>query len=183
MGILYKIAHLHKKEKDAERVNEWNIENYIKFYSNEIADKNGRFLKDILKFGYFRLEGEHDYIQELFPTDEESFYNLEAPMFSKQEMRQIQDNEKVRQNIKKSYDVMIDFWKLKREGYPTWFCDGNHNCLRVTRVLKSLNLFNLYDLADELSNLLEEKIKEFEDVIPVATKYWRAAAKYRRDDL
>ena len=83
MGILYKIAQMRKRNKDIEKVEEWNIENFTQFYMNDIADMNERQIKDILKYNKAQLECIHDYIQEIFPTDEESFYNVEAPVFAK----------------------------------------------------------------------------------------------------
>lgn len=184
MGILYKIAQMRKRKQDIERIEEWDIDNFTKFYMNDVADINGRRIKDILKYNQNQLECIHDYIQELFPTDEESFYNVEAPMFEKSELENIQKKHVViRNNITSAYNMMVDFWGLRKEGYPIWFHDGDHNCLRVTRVLKSLNLFGCYDLADELNALLENKIAEFGKEVPVANEYWNNAATYKRNDL
>jgi hypothetical protein len=48
--------------------------NLVRFYRGEEADDQGRWLKDYWSWDYDRLEGIHDYIQQMFP--------LARPVFS-----------------------------------------------------------------------------------------------------
>lgn len=185
MQLLKKIKSiLINNNSDTDWIREWTADNFIHFYMNDKSDTDGRMIEDILSFNDIQLEKVHDYIQEIFPTDEESAYNLDAPVFEKNELRNIYKRHIViRNNITSAFNMMVDFWGLRKEECPDWFYDGNHNCLRVTRVLKSLNLFGAYELADELTVLLKNKIKQFPNAVPKAEKYWKSASKYKRDDL
>lgn len=157
----------------------WTIEDFKKFYAGKSPDFYGRTIGDILSYDKKRLESEHNYIQQLFPTDEESSYYSEAPVFSKSELEGILlYDETIRNNVCRAYELMVDFWDLRKDGCPRWFSDRNHNCLRVTRVLKSLNLLGCHELADEFYHLLMKKVELYGKNVRVATRYWINASKY-----
>ena len=46
--------------------------NFVDFLTNKKADFNGRFLQDIWNYSDIEIEHTHDFIQILFPLNEES---------------------------------------------------------------------------------------------------------------
>lgn len=123
--------------------------------------------------GYYQLEKKHDYIQWLFPLSVPSAFQKGAPLIQPWEAvafkrRDPQGFAEVQQKMKRSLDLMLGFYGLKRtsDGKITqkrfffwrssvWLTRDNHNLLRLTRILRSLNLFGLHDEAKYLFGALQ----------------------------
>ncbi|XP_051967431.1 opioid growth factor receptor-like protein 1 [Xyrauchen texanus] len=100
---------------------------------------------------YNRLERVHSYIQWLFPLQEPGM-NWDAHVLTKKEIKLFREDENAKNNLVKSYKLMLDFYgiELVNESTgevthaPNWqdrFRNLNrntHNNLRITRILKSL---------------------------------------------
>ena len=54
----------------------------VRFYRGDAPDARGRTLDDILAWDDEQLEAVHDYIQWLFPLDEPSRFNPDAPLLT-----------------------------------------------------------------------------------------------------
>uniref|UniRef100_A0A8C5M1B2 Integrase catalytic domain-containing protein n=1 Tax=Leptobrachium leishanense TaxID=445787 RepID=A0A8C5M1B2_9ANUR len=141
------------------------IRNY-EFYMNwRKFDPKGEFIETILQKwhnNYELLEGNHDYIQWLFPTRSQGQNFYSSPL-NPQEARLMIDTSEVQQRIRRAYKMMLKFFSVKlvgengedtevteverAENFAARF--GNltanpHNNLRITRVLLSLG-----ELGDE----------------------------------
>lgn len=98
------------------------------------------------------LEVNHAYIQWLFPLFEPGMNRLQPPM-TQAEADLIAQNTFAKQNMIKSFHMMLDFWGFKYDPvknivsrhddiphmekmFDNWMC--SHNDLRVTRCMKSL---------------------------------------------
>jgi len=132
--------------------------NYLSFFEGQSQDDKGWYIADIFAYSDFLLENKHDYIQRIFPTKEESQYS-DAPVITDEEIEDIRKSRLAQVNIRALYVKMLQFWKLdggqyrewdKRKIKRHWNRPGNHNHLRITRVLKSLKLLGL-----------EEEYKDF----------------------
>lgn len=135
------------------------------FYSGGIPDCEGRLFDDILSFSDEELEKYHDYIQWIFPTDEPSRFNKNAPLLTEVELEDFQKSKVVQANffkalsrIMKFYGLNVAFDKNNRlilfekaynfeERINKWCKSNNHNLLRITRILKSTVLFGHNNLA------------------------------------
>src|SRR5690348_11310687 len=122
----------------------------IAFYEGAAADDHGRFLEQILEFSDDELESKHDFIQWIFPLRERSGANPDAPVLDDRAVAQFHTREELRQNMRLALDRMLEFYGLewigtdiakspKFEKHSHWLTPGNHNHLRLTRMLKSLN--------------------------------------------
>ena len=105
------------------------------------------------------LEGEHDYIQWLFPLPEPSPVNPLAPVLDQETIDLFAHTAELRNRLKRSFEVMLDFYGFElREDSATpevrpsarfesaakvWLSPGNHNHLRITRILRCLSLLGL----------------------------------------
>lgn len=122
----------------------------VRFYRGLAADNRGRYLDDILAFDDGALEYTHDYIQWLFPITTIGV-NPFAPPASASTIDAFNKDASLRAALCRSLDRMLAFYGLERSGdeivprpdfeaHRQWLTPGNHNHLRLTRILKSLRL-------------------------------------------
>jgi hypothetical protein len=143
----------------------------LDFYLGIGTDDRGRYLKEILHWPDAQLEEVHDYIQWTFPLAERSGFNIHAPVLTPLEISEFRSNPKFRQNPKASFVRILGFYglilsgrqplKVKRalyfeEASANWITLGNHNHLRITRILKSLLTLGLQEEAVAFYDCLED---------------------------
>ena len=117
------------------------------FYSGEGPDGAGRNIEEILSWGPDRLESVHNYIQWLFPLDEPSNFNPNAPILTQEDVEVFRSNPIYVDNVIRAFKAYITFMELqltedniveKAEDFDTVFkvlwAVPNHNWMRVTRV-------------------------------------------------
>jgi hypothetical protein len=130
----------------------------IEFCSGAEPDHRGRYLGDIQRWPDERLEEVHDYIQWLFPLPEPSGFNLAAPVLTAESIQEFQTRPELRQNLRMSFLRMLSFYGLEvRVAEPVtvtrsttfaskaalWLLPGNHNHLRIRRILRCLSILGL----------------------------------------
>jgi len=160
------------------------------FYANEAADHRGRTLKEILAWDDDALEDEHDFIQWLFPLTERSGVNPNAPILSSEEMQLFHQSPEVQARVEAALHRMLNFYGLRlteiehtvrveqAANYSArrvnWMTRGNHNFLRITRILKSLRLLGLSVHTSALFECLKKIFAEERVVIGADTfAYWQ----------
>jgi hypothetical protein len=165
----------------------------VSFYAGESTDDSGRSLDEILSWSDDRLEDVHDYIQWLFPLKERSRFNPAAPILSDELISSFRSDARLREKLIKSFKRMLAFYgfdseekggafTLSRSGEygerkSVWVNHGNHNYLRITRILTSLRLLGLEQCALAFFDALTEVYQEEKREIGVtAFNYWRQAA-------
>jgi hypothetical protein len=160
----------------------------VDFYSGKATDTSGRTLREIHAWGYNELETVHEYIQWLFPLTEPSQYNPRAPVLDAEQIAQFHTDSELRARLLASFDKMIDFYGFERnnlsivpsnsweERSRNWLRPGNHNHLRLTRILRSLSALDLKDQAHALFEALSAVFAEKPNAISDTTmKYWKRA--------
>lgn len=160
-----------------------------KFYIEGCPNAAGYTLEDILSQSDSWLEQRHDYIQWLFPTDQTSQYNPKAPVISQKSAdKLIQKYEDIlKERVIKSFFRMAKFYGFRvfyivgnsvvvepndilEKG---WLSKGNHNFLRLTRIMESLQLFGLNNYYKALKECLLDIAAKYPDIIGEKTKmYW-----------
>ncbi|MHC0062323.1 opioid growth factor receptor-related protein [Nostoc sp. UIC 10890] len=167
----------------------------VPFYLGEQQDSEGRTIQDIWTWNFEELECAHDYIQWLFPLAEQSAFNPDAPIVDESVIQAFQINPHLRQNLLRSFTVMLQFYGLQRyesndgkivvsqsEDYPNrkreWVSILDHNYLRITRILKCLITFGLENEAQAFYKCLRQIYHENSDRIGGETfRYWTIAVK------
>lgn len=142
----------------------------VAFYSGG-RDAAGRTLEEILAWDDERLEAVHDYIQWLFPTRQPSGVNPVAPLVTANTVRAFAGDEILRARLRQALDRMLAFYGLRRQGsrieidatrFParasTWLHPGNHNHLRLTRIMDSVSTLGLRDDARALKRCLLDDV-------------------------
>ena len=160
----------------------------VRFYRGEGADTRGRTLDDILAWDDGQLEAVHDYIQWLFPLDEPSRFNPHAPLLTPADRLAFR-HQPLAANLRRALDRMLAFYGLRldpsdprlhivrsaawNDRSPYWLQPGNHNLLRLSRIIRSLALLGQVGLAEALYKALK---KEGEGrVTAVTLGYWKEA--------
>jgi hypothetical protein len=127
----------------------------VGFLSGERPDDTGRYLRDILDWSDDRLESVHDFIQWMFPLPEPSPVNPSAPVLDKDTVAVIRASTELQHALRRSWLRMLRFYGLQAVGERVeraktfdpksveWLHRGNHNHLRITRILKCLQLCGL----------------------------------------
>ena len=165
----------------------------IAFYRGDGRDHRGRLLSHIHQYSNESLERHHDYIQWLFPLQEPSAANPEAPLLTSADIAAFAVDESLRKALIRSFRLMLQCYSLElvedgdtitvRQGdffdeySRIWLTPGNHNFLRITRILRSLSLLGLQQHAVAFLKCLEDIYAEEQKTIGETTmSYWRRAA-------
>ena len=160
----------------------------VAFYRGDGRDHRGRLLSHIHQYSFEALERHHDYIQWLFPLPEPSGANPDAPLLSREDIAAFHSDESLRTMLRRSCELMLHFYGLELAGKDVvkratfdersrvWLTPGNHNFLRISRILRSLSLLGLREHAAALLRCLEDIYAEHAHIIgDTAAGYWRRA--------
>jgi hypothetical protein len=139
----------------------------IKFLRGDGPGPNGYYLDDVLQYSNDEFDLHHDFIQWLFPTNQESNFNPDAPILTPNEIKIIRADPHLQNVMDTIYHRWLRFCGLRQtdtglefgtneypKGNQMVWGQFNHNMLRITRVLHSLNLLGLHDHKEEFYNFL-----------------------------
>src|SRR4051812_18487482 len=163
----------------------------IEFYAGRGKDFAGRRIDDIWQMSLDDLEYNHDYIQWLFPLRERSGVQPDVPVLDDTVIAAFAAPD-LQARLLRSAHVMAEFYGLelveqdgrtvvRRSGMfvdrgRTWLTRGNHNFLRLTRIMKSLAMLGHAALAAAWLDTLESIYAEYPEVIGSTTlRYWQSA--------
>jgi Opioid growth factor receptor (OGFr) conserved region len=139
----------------------------IAFYEGSAPDDRGRFLNEIQQLDDEQVECVHDFIQWLFPLPERSGANPSAPRLDDAAIDAFHSRPPLREALRQSLNRMLAFygfaWSgeriVKGPSFPErsdWLRSGNHNHLRLTRMLRSLRLLGEAQAARALLKALSD---------------------------
>lgn len=190
-------AILGRHEASSSSRCERDMENtsIIQFYRGTEPNHRGLYLREIQRWSDERLEAIHDYIQWLFPLPEPSAFNTNAPVLSGEVIQEFRASTDLQANLRVSFLRMMRFYGLEVHlgeritvvrsinlavTAAGWLSPGNHNHLRITRILRCLTVLGLEPEAKAFLECLAE-IYEDEQNKPIAAisdetmMYWRSA--------
>jgi hypothetical protein len=144
----------------------------LSFLQDVRPDHRGRFLSDIWKFSDEQIESTHDFIQWVFPLDEPSGAQPDAPVLEPPEIELIHKSAPATMNVEHSTDWFLGF--LARSTH--WLAPYDHNHLRITRMIRSNRLL-LGELAAESarSRVLQRLERAKGNVGETAIGFWMRA--------
>ncbi len=169
----------------------------LAFYRGSSSDPRGRRLMDIQQWPDDLLESNHDFIQWMFPLMEPSSVHPEAPILDQETIREFKAHPELQQNLRESFLRMLAFYGFELNtdrglqvcrradfaGQSTnWLWPGNHNHLRITRIIKSLRLLGLEPEAQAFFKCLSELYAEetgrgIPRITATTFQFWSAAAE------
>jgi Opioid growth factor receptor (OGFr) conserved region len=168
----------------------------IGFYGGTEPDHRGRYLHEIQQWPDEPLESVHDYIQWLFPLPERSGFNVSAPVLNPESIREFRTRPDLQEQVRVSFRCMMSFYGLEtRSGErvtvnrapnfaakaTVWLSPGNHNHLRITRILRCLTVVGLEPEANAFFGCLaeiyeDEQNKPSPAISDETMGYWRKAS-------
>jgi Opioid growth factor receptor (OGFr) conserved region len=132
----------------------------------------------------------HDFIQWLFPLPERSGANPAAPVLDEDAIQAFRNSAEMQERLRRAFLRMLRFYALiwsdgrvaraanfdDRAG--NWLWPGNHNHLRLTRMLRSMKLLGLEAESTALFDALEEINVSFPGrITPRTIAFWHNAVK------
>ena len=158
----------------------------IDFYKGIGTDSAGRKIEDIWLFDDIALENVHNYVQWIFPLQEPSYFNKDAPLLDDETMQAFRESGELQDRVLRSLEVMLRFLHLKIHGnymvpYETdlhWLTWKNHNYRRLTRMITSLRLLGLTPYAKSLHGCVIYIANETEKGLMIddeTMRYWDEA--------
>lgn len=163
------------------------------FYRGTGTDGAGRRLEEILAWDDQRLEYHHDFIQWLFPLYERSRFNPSAPVLDPETAREFRNDPELQEKLLRALDRMLAFYGLERRVTPpagvsivvgpnfgeraaNWMNPGNHNHLRLSRIMKSLSALGRKKEATALKRCLLGLARSRPEAFdPRTMVFWRFA--------
>ena len=166
----------------------------VAFYEGTATDDRGRFLDEILRFDDAKLEDVHDFIQWLFPLPERSGANPSAPILDDFAIDAFHQRPELRAALRRSLDRMLAFYGFEWDGdrvvrapsfaqrSRNWLHSGNHNHLRLTRILRLLTVLGEPKLARNLLEMLagvydEERRTGRNRITQRSFEFWKRAVE------
>lgn len=162
----------------------------VGFYRDGGHDDRGRTLSEIVAWDDERLEDIHDFIQWLFPLPERSGANPSAPVLDRETMETFRATPVMKERLRQAFVRMLLFYGLRwtgtaveraenfRERARNWLWPGNHNHLRLTRILRSTLLLGLEAESKAFFQALNGIYREFPDRISSRTHaFWSDASQ------
>ena len=164
----------------------------IDFYLNQKPDAAGRSIAEIWTWNETQLENCHDYIQWLFPLPEASAFNPNAPRLTPTDIETFGSSSELRNRLLQSLKLMLNFYGLQLHETPleitesenfaqhaaNWLDCGNHNHLRLTRILRCLTLLGLNEFAQALFDCLSQIYQAHPQRISDRSfAFWQAAVR------
>ena len=167
----------------------------IRFYSGTEPDHRGRYVQEIQAWPDNQLETAHDYIQWLFPLPEKSGFNVAAPVLTRESIQEFRTQPDLQQKLRGSFLRMMTLYGFEtRFGKQItvtrapnfaakatgWLSPGNHNHLRITRILRCLTGLGLEAEAKAFFGCLSEIYEDEQNkTLPALSDetmlYWRKA--------
>lgn len=162
----------------------------VAFYRDGAPDDRGRTFEQILSWDDDRLEAVHDFIQWLFPLPERSGANPDAPVLHAGTIQAFRASAEMRDRLRRAFERMLRFYGLRatgeqveraesfRDRAQNWLWPGNHNHLRLTRILRSTLLLGLEADSAALFRALNGIYREYPDRISSRTHaFWSDASQ------
>lgn len=147
----------------------------VEYYTSEGEDHQGRTWAQTILLSDRKLEFTHDYIQWLFPLNECSRYCKKSPVLTDDEIKALRESPVALQRLRSSLDRMHRFYGNSHH----WREPGDHNMLRITRILKCLMLLGQQDLAHEFYFWLTS-LDDDQEAFTKALPFWEQACRFGR---
>lgn len=159
----------------------------INFYYGKAKTARGFTIDQVWEFDDDRLERYHDYINWLFALDEPSQYDKNSPVLTMEDIKEFRDSDLLQKHVIKSLELMLKFYGFEH-GYVSppikakierWVSPDNHNFLRITRILKFLNLIGKQYEAIKFLHALLGIYQMYPNTIGNDVIYWCQAIGYQ----
>ncbi len=143
-------------------------QNLVAFYQKGKPNIDKMTLHQIRAQNNDQLEANHSYIQWLFPLDKPSGSSATAPVMDQATIQAFRNSPALKAQVLKSFRVMLGFYGLQMDETTkvisrapnfaarsaNWLTPGNHNFLRISRIINSLHLFGMHDYGNAVYTIM-----------------------------
>ncbi len=135
-------------------------------------DYSGRYIRQVLEMNDQELEEIHNYIQWLFPLNEFNNTVPNSPILTNRDISVAKKDKAIQSNLMSAMARMEQFYNDNDH----WIEEYNHNHLRITRIIKSLNAMLGYQIAEEFYFKIMARINTKPGVVnDESITYWKNA--------
>jgi hypothetical protein len=148
------------------------------FLRGKTKDYRGRTFKEIIYSSDEVLERCHDQVQQIFPLHEESCHASTYPIITPEIAEEAKKDSKILDNLRLAKNRFEKFFAIGEyeniDSQREWCKNGNHNLLRITRIIRCLRLFGLETEAKEFyKNIISNTM--FFELEKTTYDYWHKA--------
>lgn len=164
--------------------------NKIAYFLSGGLEIEGISVENIIKYTGKELEEGHRYIQFLFPINTESKYNLKANLVDDETIALYASDPVLRADHLGIFNYMLGFFELTLDNngeviplrdfespganVPVWLKKENHNQLRLTRIMHSLNLLGNREAAMALQKEIV-RLGELFNINTMTLEHWKGS--------
>ena len=163
------------------------------FYLSSGTDGAGRTFNDVLALDFDALEFNHDFIQWIFPLRTASAAVPGSPVLDDAAVEDLRQSSISRERALRALRRMLAFYGLELDASDdedpviersagwdvrrrNWLRPGNHNFLRLTRILTSLRILGLPQYSRALFECLKLIYRDHAGIIGDRTfAFWKQA--------
>ena len=137
------------------------------FYNDRGVCCSGHSRTQVLAFSDKEWNSNHVFIQWLFPSDQPSAFSTTAPLLTEEDVFVFRSNMKIRYNVYASVQRFMEFLGFQDPDcvQPFWWCDVDHNHLRITRMLRFLKRCGFEDCIQDIKTRILTLDANFPDVV------------------
>lgn len=143
------------------------------FYFHGCSDNLGRTLNDYRAFTHEEMESIHNYIQWMFPLNEQSKFSKSAPILTKDDIEYVLAKPNRVDILFESFSQYLLFIFDTDNHERIFGSSFDHNHLRISRVIKCLRLFKQSDSANKFFDAVCAQNKN--GVLDNAIVHWKEA--------
>lgn len=158
----------------------------FEFYSGTGVNIKHCSFQELIDLSDNFLEKSHDVVQWLFPLDEPSMHNDKAPLLDNETIEKMANSPECMANLKLAGERFLKFFDYpvsNQTEKPAWVRPGNHNYLRITRIIKCYKLFGMDEMAETFFNFGMDLYVKYQDHVgEVSVEYWEKAIGMPQDD-
>jgi hypothetical protein len=124
---------------------------YIHFIKGSGNTGHGKTFEEIMKYNDQQLEGDHQFIQWIFPLPTVSMFNSNCPVIN---VKELQKYPQAKEAVLGPYEKLTRFWGIFEDPIDARRITllNGHNGLRFSRFLQSMVYHNQADLAESTLN-------------------------------
>ncbi|MDX2308200.1 MAG: opioid growth factor receptor-related protein [Hyphomicrobium sp.] len=147
----------------------------VAFLEGRGRDGAGRTIDDVLAMSDGDIEWHHDFIQWLFPLTERSRAQPSAPVLTSDDVERVRLSAGAQTNLVRALERMTAFYRANDH----WLRRGDHNHLRITRIIASTRLAGQGEAAQTFhAFVLDRATGRPEAISPETRAFWLSAAGY-----
>lgn len=153
----------------------------LRCYSGQAPDHPGRLFDDILALTNDAIEHAHDFIQWIFPLETPSNSDREAPKLIATDVQHFKADAHLVEQAIRALERMLEFYGFELDEdddgwrviparghealFRQWLTPGNHNFLRITRILRFLVRIGQVSLARAFWRALADVARRYRGTI------------------